>query len=556
MGVLARSTDIAFRSALDPAGLKRFSTPRLLSAAGGRRARTIRCGSAATSSCFVRVRGRARAPADRGRDLVRLRRGTASTACYERRAGARRRPARARLARRRGRRAFVVRDPDGRRIEPSHGDARRLTGASARRCSPTRPPPTAASSRSAASRASALADEHGTPLVVYCEQTIRAAARAYRAAAPDALVVYGDEGVPERRAAAAARRGGARRRRLDARGARVRAARGHRRRAARRPRQQQVRRGAARRRGGRGALVVLDALDEVERAARGRRRPRARARHAGDRGGDARGDPRPRTTARSSACRPTHALDGDRAARARRASTSPGCTCTSARSCSTPRRRASSGRLARRVRGRLPRGARLGAARGRPRRRARRSRTSRTSGRRRSPSSSARCSSGSTTPGRCTASPAARSILEPGRSLVGRAGVTLYRVGVVKRRRRSTTYVAIDGGMSDNPRPQLYGARYRRCSPTAPTRSRPARTRSPGSTASRATCSSTASQLPEPRRGDLLAVPATGAYTLAMGSNYNGVPRPAAVLVADGDGAADPPPRDDGRPARLETPAT
>ena len=56
--------------------------------------------------------------------------------------------------------------------------------------------------------------------------------------------------------------------------------------------------------------------------------------------------------------------------------------------------------------------------------------------------------------------PAAGVILEPGRSLVGPAGVTLYRVGVVKRASEAVTYVAVDGGMSDNPRPQLYGARH------------------------------------------------------------------------------------------------
>ena len=51
-------------------------------------------------------------------------------------------------------------------------------------------------------------------------------------------------------------------------------------------------------------------------------------------------------------------------------------------------------------------------------------------------------------------------MLEPGRSLVGQAGVTLYRVGAVKQASESVTYVAVDGGMSDNPRPQLYGARH------------------------------------------------------------------------------------------------
>jgi len=127
----------------------------------------------------------------------------------------------------------------------------------------------------------------------------------------------------------------------------------------------------------------------------------------------------------------------------------------------------------------------------------------------------------------------ARLILEPGRSLVGQAGTTLYEVGVVKRT-GGIAYVAVDGGMSDNPRPQLYGSRYeallanRADEPTAGTY------RIAGKHCESGDVLIDAAELPEPRRGDLLAVPATGGYTLAMASTYNGVPRPAAVLVADG----------------------
>jgi diaminopimelate decarboxylase len=128
-----------------------------------------------------------------------------------------------------------------------------------------------------------------------------------------------------------------------------------------------------------------------------------------------------------------------------------------------------------------------------------------------------------------------RVILEPGRSLVGRAGVTVYEVGAVKQVADGQTYVAVDGGMSDNPRPQLYQAAYS------------------GLLANRAdeepsgtyvVCGKHCESgdvmihdlpLPAPLRGDLLAVPATGAYALSMASNYNVVPRPAAVLVADGE---------------------
>ena len=130
--------------------------------------------------------------------------------------------------------------------------------------------------------------------------------------------------------------------------------------------------------------------------------------------------------------------------------------------------------------------------------------------------------------------PPPQLLLEPGRSLVGRAGVTLYRVGVVKHASETLTYVAVDGGMSDNPRPQLYGARY-----TALLANRA----DAAADGSYAVCGKHCEsgdvliervRLPRPQRGDVLAVPGTGAYTLGMGSNYNGVPRPAAVLVGAG----------------------
>lgn len=130
--------------------------------------------------------------------------------------------------------------------------------------------------------------------------------------------------------------------------------------------------------------------------------------------------------------------------------------------------------------------------------------------------------------------PAPAVWLEPGRCLVGRAGVTLYRVGAVKRL-PDRAWVAIDGGMSDNPRPQLYGARY-----TALSAARASEEPDEVVSVAGMHCESgdvliDDVLLPSPARGDLLAVPATGAYTLAMSSNYNGVPRPAAVLVREGE---------------------
>jgi diaminopimelate decarboxylase len=128
-----------------------------------------------------------------------------------------------------------------------------------------------------------------------------------------------------------------------------------------------------------------------------------------------------------------------------------------------------------------------------------------------------------------------RLILEPGRSLVARAGVTLYTVGSVKETGTGTTFVAVDGGMSDNPRPALYGARY-----TAVIADRVGAEPDREYAVAGKHCESgdvliDRVRLPAPRRGDVLAVPSTGAYTLAMSSTYNAVPRPAAVLVRDGE---------------------
>lgn len=123
--------------------------------------------------------------------------------------------------------------------------------------------------------------------------------------------------------------------------------------------------------------------------------------------------------------------------------------------------------------------------------------------------------------------------LEPGRCLVGRAGVTLYRVGSVKRL-PERMWVAIDGGMSDNPRPQLYDARYTALSATRAGEPADEIVSIAGMHCESGDVLIDDVALPSPRRGDLLAVPATGAYTVAMASNYNGVPRPAVVLVRDG----------------------
>ena len=129
-----------------------------------------------------------------------------------------------------------------------------------------------------------------------------------------------------------------------------------------------------------------------------------------------------------------------------------------------------------------------------------------------------------------------RLTVEPGRSIAGPAGVTLYRVGTVKEIPGVNTYVAVDGGMSDNPRPALYGARYEFAPAGA---GKPAGETRPVAIAGKhcETGDVLARDVDLPvdlAEGELLAVAATGAYNQTMASNYNRLPRPAMVLVGDG----------------------
>jgi diaminopimelate decarboxylase len=124
-------------------------------------------------------------------------------------------------------------------------------------------------------------------------------------------------------------------------------------------------------------------------------------------------------------------------------------------------------------------------------------------------------------------------LCEPGRALVGNAGVTIYRVGTVKRIAGVRTYVAVDGGMSDNLRPMLYGAKYEA----------EIADRFGGGelcTVAGMHCESgdvlvRDVELNDPRVGDVLVIPATGAYSHAMANNYNAVPRPPVIFCRDGD---------------------
>jgi diaminopimelate decarboxylase len=123
-------------------------------------------------------------------------------------------------------------------------------------------------------------------------------------------------------------------------------------------------------------------------------------------------------------------------------------------------------------------------------------------------------------------------LCEPGRSLVGNAGVTLYRVGTVKRIPGVRTYVAVDGGMSDNLRPMLYGARYE--AEIADRFGGDVLCTIAGKHCESGDILVRDVLLDDPRAGDVLVVPATGAYGHAMANNYNGVPRPPVIFCSGG----------------------
>lgn len=122
--------------------------------------------------------------------------------------------------------------------------------------------------------------------------------------------------------------------------------------------------------------------------------------------------------------------------------------------------------------------------------------------------------------------------VEPGRSIIAPAGVALYRVGSVKHGAR--TYVAVDGGMADNIRPTAYGAKYTAVVASRVSGDDVTEVALAGKYCETGDILIQRVALPLPRVGEVIAVPASGAYQLAMASNYNMSPRPATVVVADG----------------------
>lgn len=129
--------------------------------------------------------------------------------------------------------------------------------------------------------------------------------------------------------------------------------------------------------------------------------------------------------------------------------------------------------------------------------------------------------------------PPPQLVLEPGRSVVARGGVTLYRVIAVKETASGRRYVAVDGGLADNPRPALYGAPYT-ATPVRASRAAAVTSTLVGRHCESSDVIAEDVALPPVAAGDLLCVPVTGAYHQTMASTYNLFPRPAAVLVEDG----------------------
>jgi diaminopimelate decarboxylase len=124
---------------------------------------------------------------------------------------------------------------------------------------------------------------------------------------------------------------------------------------------------------------------------------------------------------------------------------------------------------------------------------------------------------------------------EPGRAIVASAGMTVYRVGTIKELPGIRTYVAVDGGMSDNPRPVLYGSGYEAFVPTRASSARPRAVRVVGKHCESGDVLVADARVPADLAvDDLLVTPVTGAYGYAMASNYNRVPRPPVVFVANG----------------------
>ena len=127
-----------------------------------------------------------------------------------------------------------------------------------------------------------------------------------------------------------------------------------------------------------------------------------------------------------------------------------------------------------------------------------------------------------------------RLVVEPGRAIVGRAAIAVYRSGAVKDIPGVRKYIAVDGGMADNIRPALYGSKYEALVANRVTESVAERVTIAGKFCESGDILARDVPLPHVAAGDLIALPVCGAYCLPMASNYNAALRPAVVLVNDG----------------------
>jgi diaminopimelate decarboxylase len=130
--------------------------------------------------------------------------------------------------------------------------------------------------------------------------------------------------------------------------------------------------------------------------------------------------------------------------------------------------------------------------------------------------------------------PLPKLLIEPGRLLVARAGVVVYTVGTAKTAADGTYFVAVDGGMADNPRPALYQANYTACRVDLPNSPVTRKTTLVGKFCETGDRLIPEVFLPPVERGDMVAMPVAGAYQLAMSSNYNLAARPAVLWLAPG----------------------
>ncbi len=156
-----------------------------------------------------------------------------------------------------------------------------------------------------------------------------------------------------------------------------------------------------------------------------------------------------------------------------------------------------------------------------------------------------------------------RVIVEPGRSIAGPAGVTLYTAGSVKEVKDIRKYLAVDGGMGDNPRPALYGSKYTAIVANRANEAAEEKVSIAGKCCESGDMLIWDCELPAVAPGDIIAVFATGAYNYTMSSNYNRLPRPAMVLVNNGSAdlilkreSYEDLIRNDLIPTRLEVPGT